>query len=71
MGHSLPQGCLLTVQVCAPEFPEEPKFSPRSDPELAAVVDAWPTLPDALKAGILAMVTSGAYERPEPEQRAP
>jgi len=26
------------------------------DPELAAVVDAWPALPAALKAGILAMI---------------
>jgi hypothetical protein len=25
-------------------------------PDLAAVVKAWPTLPDALKAGIVAMV---------------
>jgi hypothetical protein len=25
-------------------------------PDLAAVYDAWPTLPEALKAGILAMV---------------
>ena len=27
-----------------------------SDPELAAVVEAWPTLPEAIKAGILAIV---------------
>lgn len=26
------------------------------DPELAAVVEAWPALPDAIKAGILAMI---------------
>jgi hypothetical protein len=26
------------------------------DPDLAAVVDAWPVLPEAIKAGILAMV---------------
>jgi hypothetical protein len=26
------------------------------DPDLAAVVDAWPTLPEAIKAGILATV---------------
>jgi len=26
------------------------------DPELQAVIDRWPDLPDALKAGILAMV---------------
>jgi hypothetical protein len=28
----------------------------QNDPDLAAVVDAWQTLPEALKAGILAMV---------------
>lgn len=27
-----------------------------TDPDLRAVVDAWPMLPDAVKAGILAMV---------------
>jgi hypothetical protein len=26
------------------------------DPDLAAVVDAWPDLPEAIKAGMLAMV---------------
>ena len=26
------------------------------DPDLAAVVDAWPRLPEAIKAGILAMI---------------
>ncbi|MEE9295236.1 MAG: hypothetical protein V3W34_09805 [Phycisphaerae bacterium] len=26
------------------------------DPEFAAVVEAWPTLPEAVKAGIVAMV---------------
>jgi hypothetical protein len=26
------------------------------DPDLAAVVEAWPNLPEAIKAGILAMV---------------
>ena len=27
-----------------------------SDPELARLIDAWPTLPEALRTGILAMV---------------
>ncbi len=33
-------------------------------PDLATVVDAWPNLPEALKAGIVAMVkaTSGKAE---------
>ena len=30
------------------------------DPDLAAVVDTWPTLPEALKAGILAMVKAAS-----------
>jgi len=30
--------------------------NPPSDPHLAALIDAWPTLPDAIRAGILAMV---------------
>jgi hypothetical protein len=34
---------------CLPVFPP-------NDPDLAAVVTAWPTLPDAIRAGILAMV---------------
>ena len=29
-----------------------------SNPDLAALIDAWPTLPAAVKAGILAMVKS-------------
>ena len=28
------------------------------DPDLAAVVDAWPDLPEAIRAGMLAMVKS-------------
>lgn len=28
------------------------------DPDLAAVVDAWPTLPEPIKAGILALVNA-------------
>jgi hypothetical protein len=28
------------------------------EPDLQAVIDAWPALPDAVKAGILAMVRS-------------
>jgi hypothetical protein len=30
----------------------------RSDPRLAVVNDAWPDLPEAVKAGIVAMVKS-------------
>jgi hypothetical protein len=35
----------------APDSPKTP-----FDPELASVVDAWPKLPDAIKAGIVAMI---------------
>jgi len=31
-----------------------------NDPDLAAIVTAWPALPEALKAGILAMVKASA-----------
>jgi hypothetical protein len=32
------------------------------DPDLAAVVDAWPELPEAIKAGIMAMVKAASKE---------
>jgi hypothetical protein len=32
----------------------------QTDPQLAAVVDAWPKLPEALRAGILAMVKAAS-----------
>jgi len=35
-----------------------------NDPALAAVVDAWPELPEALKAGIVAMVKAALGGRP-------
>jgi hypothetical protein len=31
-----------------------------TDPDLAAVVDAWPNLPEAIKAGIVAMVKAAS-----------
>jgi hypothetical protein len=33
-----------------------PADNPPDDPDLVAIVGAWPTLPDVIKAGILAMV---------------
>jgi len=33
-----------------------PNDTCKTDPDLAAVVEAWPELPDAIRAGILAMV---------------
>jgi hypothetical protein len=35
------------------------------DPVLASVVDAWPKLPEAIKAGILAMVTASRRDGAE------
>jgi hypothetical protein len=32
----------------------------KSDPELAAIVDAWPTLPVPLKAALMAIVRSAS-----------
>ena len=34
--------------------------APTPPPDLAAVVAAWPTLPEAIKAGILAMVRASS-----------
>lgn len=36
--------------------PEAAPDAPPSDPDLAALAAAWPTLPEAVKAGIVAMV---------------
>jgi hypothetical protein len=33
---------------------------PPVDPDLAAVIDLWPTLPEFVRAGILAMVRAAA-----------
>ncbi|MGO9598357.1 MAG: hypothetical protein ACLP7Q_10235 [Isosphaeraceae bacterium] len=40
----LPNGHHLATDAC------------KNDPDLAAVVDAWPGLPEAIRAGILAMI---------------
>ena len=37
---------------------DRPERAP--DPDLAAVVAAWPSLPEALRAGIVAMVKAAA-----------
>jgi len=34
----------------------QPCLDDAQDPDLAAVVEAWPELPEAMKAGIVAMV---------------
>ncbi len=37
----------------------------KTDPDLAAVVDAWPDLPEALKVGIVAMIRAARTRGPE------
>lgn len=37
-----------------------PDLAP-TDPQLAAIVTAWPTLPAAIKAGIVAMVRASGW----------
>ena len=37
---------------------------PAGDPDLAQVITAWPTLPDAVKAGIVAMVKAAKDSKP-------
>jgi len=43
---------------CVHETPKTPLLSIATDPDLATVVEAWANLPDAIKAGILAMVNA-------------
>jgi len=51
------KGLRLAHESLAHHLPTETIRTPTGiDPDLAAVVDAWPDLPEALKAGILAMV---------------
>jgi hypothetical protein len=40
-----------------------PNDTCKTDPDLAAVVEAWPTLPAAIRAGILAMVKAASGAR--------
>jgi hypothetical protein len=46
-----------------PVSPSTPPDNSKTDPDLSAVVDAWPTLPEALKDGILAMVRAASVEK--------
>ena len=46
-----------TAPSVAHYFPTDTR---KTDPDLAAVVEAWPDLPEALKAGIVAMVKAAA-----------
>jgi hypothetical protein len=37
--------------------------TPQADPDLLAIIERWPALPEAVKAGILAMVREGPSGR--------
>ena len=47
-----------------PDDKQDDKRTAR-DPALATVIDAWPHLPDALRAGIMAMVKAAGDQTPE------
>jgi hypothetical protein len=49
----LPNALRQSVPSIAPQLPTD---TCKTDSDLAAVVAAWPDLPEAIKAGILAMV---------------
>jgi hypothetical protein len=59
MGIELPTHSTENSTNPAPGGAESGALAPQNpaiDPALAALIDAWPTLPDAIRAGILAMV---------------
>ena len=39
-------------------------FLVQESPDVALVIDAWPTLPEAVKAGVIAMVEAAGNEAP-------
>jgi hypothetical protein len=57
-GASMPQGEITTQVAASPSFPMAHSLARESqiDSDLDRLIDAWPTLPPALKAGILAMI---------------
>jgi hypothetical protein len=48
----------------APPTPVDPQFDPARDPDLAAVIAAWPKMPEAIKRVVLAMVEGERYGYP-------
>jgi hypothetical protein len=40
-----------------------PQFTPRSDPDLNVIADAWPRLSDAVRASILMLVEAASAQR--------
>ncbi len=58
--------CLLikdlrsSVELAAHHLPTDTR---RADSDLTALVDAWPTLPEAIRAGIVAMVRASVIPK--------
>jgi len=55
----------ISQKACTTNAPNEAEATDcrtSSDPDLAHVLKVWPTLPKAIKAGILAMVTASGME---------
>jgi len=51
-----PGSALVSSYISDPASHYLPTDTCKTDPDLAALVDAWPALPEAVRAGIVAMV---------------
>ena len=60
-----PQAPVNTLVAATADFPLAHTLAREIEicPNLARLIDAWPTLPDALKAGILAMIDAVQMHR--------
>jgi hypothetical protein len=52
-------------QAPSPVVAQGKRAAQKTPSDLAAIIDAWPTLPEAIKAGILAMVRASGRDRGE------
>ena len=59
-----PQGIQSKQVTATPEIPLAHSLARESqiDPDLARLIDAWPTLPEAIRAGILALVDAASKQ---------
>jgi hypothetical protein len=48
------------LQESSPSLAAHGQRAESNEPDLAAVIEAWPTLPEAIRAGIVAMVTAAS-----------
>jgi hypothetical protein len=57
--RTYPRKALKTTEIRVPSGAESGALAPQAptlDAGLASLIDAWPTLPEAIRAGIVAMV---------------